>query len=129
MAGVQSPTEHREWRGLVAGATTWEEPRAMTLVIDGLRKRFGEVLALDGVSFAVHPGEVFGFLGANGAGKTTTMRIVLGLMKAAEGSVSWDGRAAHDWQRRTWGYMPEERGLYQRMPVVEQLAHFAALYG
>ena len=57
----------------------------MTLVIDGLRKRFGDVQALDGVSFAVRPGEVFGFLGANGAGKTTTMRIVLGLMKRGRG--------------------------------------------
>jgi ABC-2 type transport system ATP-binding protein len=99
------------------------------LLIDGLRKRFGEVQALDGVTISVKPGEVFGFLGANGAGKTTTMRIVLGLMKADEGTVTWDGRAAHDWPRRTWGYMPEERGLYQRMPVVEQLVHFAALYG
>ena len=99
------------------------------LLIDGLRKRFGEVQALDGLSFTVKPGELFGFLGANGAGKTTTMRIVLGLMRADEGAVTWDGRATHDWQRRTWGYMPEERGLYLRMPVVEQLVHFASLYG
>jgi ABC-2 type transport system ATP-binding protein len=101
----------------------------MALVIDGLRKRFGEVQALDGVSFAVSPGEVFGFLGANGAGKTTTMRIVLGLMRADEGAVTWQGRPARDWPRRTWGYMPEERGLYLRMPVLEQLVHFASLYG
>jgi ABC-2 type transport system ATP-binding protein len=101
----------------------------MTLVIDGLRKRFGEVQALDGVAFDVRPGEVFGFLGANGAGKTTTMRIVLGLMKPDEGGVTWMGRPARDWGRRTWGYMPEERGLYLRMPVLEQLVHFASLYG
>jgi ABC-2 type transport system ATP-binding protein len=101
----------------------------MTLVIDGLRKRFGEVQALDGVSFQVRPGEVFGFLGANGAGKTTTMRIILGLMRADSGTVTWNGRPARDWPRRTWGYMPEERGLYLRMPVVEQLVHFASLYG
>ena len=99
------------------------------LLIEGLRKRFGEVQALDGVSFGVRPGEVFGFLGSNGAGKTTTMRIALGLMKADEGTVTWDGRPAHEWPRRTWGYMPEDRGLYLRMPVVEQLVHFAALYG
>jgi len=99
------------------------------LLIDGLRKRFGEIQALDGVSFSVGPGEVFGFLGANGAGKTTTMRIVLGLMRADEGTVTRDGRAARDWPRRTWGYMPEERGLYLRMPVLEQLVHFASLYG
>jgi ABC-2 type transport system ATP-binding protein len=61
------------------------------LLIEGLRKRFGEVQALDGVSLQVKPGEVFGFLGSNGAGKTTTMRIVLGLMKADEGAVTWDG--------------------------------------
>ena len=101
----------------------------MSLVIDGLRKRFGEVQALDGVSFEVQPGEVFGFLGANGAGKTTTMRIVLGLMRADEGTVAWNDRPARDWPRRTWGYMPEERGLYLRMPVLDQLVHFASLYG
>ena len=99
------------------------------LVIDGLRKRFGELQALDGVSFSVGPGEVFGFLGANGAGKTTTMRIVLGLMRPDEGTVTMDGRPAREWPRRTWGYMPEERGLYLRMPVLEQLVHFASLYG
>jgi ABC-2 type transport system ATP-binding protein len=101
----------------------------MTLAITGLRKRFGAVQALDGVSLDVRPGEVFGFLGANGAGKTTTMRIVLGLMRADEGTVTWDGRPNRDWPRRTWGYMPEERGLYLRMPVLEQLVHFASLYG
>jgi ABC-2 type transport system ATP-binding protein len=101
----------------------------MALVIDGLRKRFGSVQALDGISFTVQPGEVFGFLGANGAGKTTTMRIVLGLMKADEGAVTWGERPAHDWPRKTWGYMPEERGLYAKMPVLEQLVHFASLYG
>ncbi|HEX5828038.1 MAG TPA: ATP-binding cassette domain-containing protein [Candidatus Limnocylindrales bacterium] len=101
----------------------------MTLSIDGLRKRFGTLQALDGVSLSVPRGEVFGFLGANGAGKTTTMRIVLGLMKADEGTVTWDGRDARDWPRRTWGYMPEERGLYLRMPVLDQLVHIAALYG
>ena len=101
----------------------------MALVIEGLRKRFGSVQALDGISLTVEPGEVFGFLGANGAGKTTTMRIVLGLMRADGGTVTWNERPAHDWPRRTWGYMPEERGLYGRMPVVDQLVHFASLYG
>lgn len=101
----------------------------MTLEIDGLRKRFGAVQALDGVSFAVRRGEVFGFLGANGAGKTTTMRIVLGLMKPDEGAVRWDGQPARSWPRTTWGYMPEERGLYLKMPVLDQLVHFGALYG
>ena len=101
----------------------------MTLSIDGLRKRFGDVQALDGVTFRVRPGEIFGFLGANGAGKTTTMRIVLGFLKADEGTVSWSDRNARSWPRRTWGYMPEERGLYLRMPVLDQLVYFASLYG
>jgi ABC-2 type transport system ATP-binding protein len=99
------------------------------LQINGLRKRFGEVQALDGVTFSVRPGEVFGFLGANGAGKTTTMRIVLGFLHADDGTVTWRDREARTWPRRTWGYMPEERGLYLRMPVLEQLVFFASLYG
>ena len=101
----------------------------MTLVIDGLRKRFGDVQALDGVSLTIRAGEVYGFLGANGAGKTTTMRIVLGFLRPDEGSVTWQGRPARSWPRRTWGYMPEERGLYLRMPVLEQLVYYASLYG
>jgi ABC-2 type transport system ATP-binding protein len=107
-----------------------ERPTGSSLLaVDGLRKRFGEVQALDGVTFAVRRGEVFGFLGANGAGKTTTMRIVLGLLHADAGTVEWDGRDAAAWPRRTWGYLPEERGLYLRMPVLEQLVFFASLYG
>ena len=101
----------------------------MTLVLDGLRKRFGDVQALDGVSFTVRPGEVYGFLGANGAGKTTTMRIVLGFLRADGGTVTWQGEPARSWPRKTWGYMPEERGLYLRMPVMEQLVYYASLYG
>jgi ABC-2 type transport system ATP-binding protein len=81
------------------------------------------------VTFDVRPGEVFGFLGANGAGKTTTMRIVLGFLHADEGSVSWKDRETREWPRRTWGYMPEERGLYLRMPVLEQLEFYGSLYG
>ena len=99
------------------------------LRIDGLRKRFENVQALDGVTFDVHPGEVFGFLGANGAGKTTTMRIVLGFLHADEGRVTWNDRETRAWPRRTWGYMPEERGLYLRMPVLEQLEFYGSLYG
>ena len=99
------------------------------LTVTTLTKRFGEVQALDGVTFSVPKGQVFGFLGANGAGKTTTMRIILGLLRADSGIVEWDGRPAADWPRRTWGYMPEERGLYLRMPVLEQLVFFASLYG
>jgi ABC-2 type transport system ATP-binding protein len=99
------------------------------LRIEGLRKRFGEVQALDGVDLVIRPGEVFGFLGANGAGKTTTMRIVLGFLKPDDGTVTWNDQEATTWPRRVWGYMPEERGLYLRMPVLEQLVYFASLYG
>jgi ABC-2 type transport system ATP-binding protein len=101
----------------------------MPLVVDGLAKRFGVVQALDGVTFTVPEGEVFGFLGSNGAGKTTTMRIILGLLRADAGTVTWNGRPVQDWPRRSWGYMPEDRGLYLRMPVIDQLVYFASLYG
>lgn len=101
----------------------------MALVIDGLRKRFGDVQALDGIGFSVEPGQVFGFLGANGAGKTTTMRIVLDIIHADEGSVRWSGQPAAQAPRRTWGYLPEDRGLYPRMKVLDQLVFFGSLNG
>jgi ABC-2 type transport system ATP-binding protein len=101
----------------------------MSLRIADLRKRFGEVVALDGISFGVEPGQVFGFLGANGAGKTTAMRIVLDIIHPDSGAVTWKGTPAGQVPRRTFGYLPEERGLYPRMQVVEQLAFFAGLYG
>ena len=101
----------------------------MSLVLDSLTKSFGSVQALDGISFTVEPGQVFGFLGANGAGKTTTMRIVLDILKPDAGSVTWRERDAATLPRRTWGYLPEERGLYPRMKVLDQLVFFASLYG
>jgi ABC-2 type transport system ATP-binding protein len=101
----------------------------MALVIDTLRKRFGEVQALDGVSFTAEPGQVFGFLGPNGAGKTTTMRIVLDILRPDSGTVTWAGRPVRESSRRAWGYLPEERGLYPRMKVLDQLVFFASLYG
>jgi len=101
----------------------------MALVVDGLTKDFGSVRALDGVTFSVQRGGICGFLGANGAGKTTTMRIVLGFLRPDSGSVTWDDRETREWPRRTWGYMPEERGLYLRMPVIDQLVFFGTLYG
>jgi ABC-2 type transport system ATP-binding protein len=101
----------------------------MSLVIDRVSKRFGAVLALDELSFEVPRGQVFGFLGANGAGKTTTMRIALGVLRADSGSISWDGVLAEQLPRATWGYLPEERGLYPRMTVLDQLVYFAGLYG
>jgi ABC-2 type transport system ATP-binding protein len=101
----------------------------MSLVIDSITKRFGSVIALDGASFTVEPGRIFGLLGANGAGKTTSMRIVLDILRPDSGSVTWQGVPNTRLPRRTWGYLPEERGLYAKMQVGEQLRFFAALYG
>jgi ABC-2 type transport system ATP-binding protein len=101
----------------------------MSLVVDGVHKRFGEIVALDRASFTVEPGRIFGLLGANGAGKTTCMRIVLDILRADAGRVTWRGVENIALPRRTWGYLPEERGLYPRMKVGEQLRFFAALYG
>ncbi|MET0190313.1 MAG: ATP-binding cassette domain-containing protein [Pseudonocardia sediminis] len=99
------------------------------LAIGGLAKRFGAVQALDGVTFDVRPGELFGFVGGNGAGKTTTMRIVLGVLASDSGTVSWQGRPIDADVRRRIGYMPEERGLYPKMRVGEQLDYLARLHG
>jgi ABC-2 type transport system ATP-binding protein len=101
----------------------------VTLAINQLHKRFGQVVALDGLAFDVPGGQVFGFLGANGAGKTTTMRIVLGVLEADAGVVTWQGADSRTLPRSTWGYLPEERGLYPRMSVIDQLVYFASLYG
>jgi ABC-2 type transport system ATP-binding protein len=100
----------------------------VSLVLDNLTKHFGPVTALDGISFTVKPGEVFGFLGGNGAGKTTTMRIILDILRADGGSVTWDGRPTSDAPRATWGYLPEERGLYPRMGVLDQLVFLGDLF-
>jgi ABC-2 type transport system ATP-binding protein len=99
------------------------------LEFDGLHKTYGANHVLDGVGFAVAPGSMFGFCGANGAGKTTTMRIAMGLARADAGEVRWHGRPLDDDVRRRIGYMPEERGLYPKMRVGEQLAYFARLHG
>ncbi|BBF99531.1 MULTISPECIES: ABC transporter ATP-binding protein [Pseudonocardia] len=99
------------------------------LAIEGLDKRFGTATALEDVTFEVRPGELFGFVGGNGAGKTTTMRIVLGVLEPDAGSVSWRGAPVDAAVRRRIGYLPEERGLYPKMRVVEQLVYLARLHG
>src|SRR6185369_17980382 len=76
----------------------------------------------------VEPGQVFGFLGANGAGKTTTMRIILDILRADSGTTTWQGKPTAEAPKGTWGYLPEERGLYPRMEVLEQLTYFAELH-
>ncbi len=99
------------------------------LEFDGIHKRYGDLVALDDMSFDIRSGEVFGFVGSNGAGKTTAMRIALGVLMADRGEVRWDGRAITFETRRRIGYMPEERGLYPKMRVGEQLVYLARLHG
>ena len=94
-----------------------------------LRRRFGDVVALDGVSLRVDEGTVVGFVGPNGAGKTTAMRIALGVLAADGGEVRWRGRPVDGPARRRFGYIPEERGLYPKMRVLEQLVYLARLHG
>jgi len=91
--------------------------------------RFGDITALDDLSFDVSAGQVTGFLGHNGAGKTTTMRAVFGLTDLDSGEVRWDGVPLRQEDRRRFGYMPEERGLYPAMPVGDQLVYLGRLHG
>lgn len=99
------------------------------LELHDVTKRYGERLALDAVTFTVGDGRLTGFVGGNGAGKTTTMRIVLGVLAADSGSVALDGTAVTAADRRRFGYMPEERGLYPKMRVLEQTVYLARLHG
>jgi len=99
------------------------------LELRDLARRYGDVVALDGISFTVERGQMFGFVGPNGAGKTTTMRIVLGVLAPDRGTVSWQGRPVDLATRVRFGYMPEERGLYPKMRVRDQLVYLARLHG
>jgi len=99
------------------------------LEIEGLRRTFGAITALDGLSFEVPAGHVVGFLGPNGAGKTTTMRAIFGLIDLDAGSVRWNGQPVGQTERRRFGYMPEERGLYPSMLVGEQIEYLGRLHG
>jgi ABC-2 type transport system ATP-binding protein len=102
---------------------------AAALELTGLRRTFGDLVALDELSFSVAPGTLFGFVGRNGAGKTTTMRIVCGLLAADSGAVTWRGAPIDARARERIGYMPEERGLYPKMRVRDQLEYFGVLHG
>ena len=99
------------------------------LELDRLTRRFGATVALDGLSFTVPTGTIFGFVGPNGAGKTTAMRIVLGVLAADDGEARWHGRPIDAETRRRFGYMPEERGLYPKMRAHRQLVYLARLHG
>jgi len=99
------------------------------LELTGLRRTFGDLVALDDVSFTVPEGRIVGFVGPNGAGKTTAMRIALGVLTPDAGAVRWRGEAVDARVRRRFGYMPEERGLYPKMRVLDQLVYLARLHG
>ena len=99
------------------------------LEISGINKHYGAHRVLTDVSFTVGAGRMTGFVGANGAGKTTTMRIILGVLAADSGRVLLDGTPLTAGDRRRFGYMPEERGLYPKMKVAEQLVYLARLHG
>jgi ABC-2 type transport system ATP-binding protein len=99
------------------------------LEIRTLTKHYGAVTALDGATFTAARGRLVGFLGPNGAGKTTTMRCIFGLATPDSGDVRWDGAPIDAATRLRFGYRPEQRGLYPRMRVAEQLAYFAQHHG
>jgi ABC-2 type transport system ATP-binding protein len=99
------------------------------LELSGVTKSYGARRVLDEVAFTVQPGRLTGFVGGNGAGKTTTMRIALGVLAADGGRVELDGSAVTADDRRRFGYMPEERGLYPKMKVAEHIAYLARLHG
>lgn len=100
----------------------------MALIVNQLTKSFGDKKAVDHLSFQMQEPGVFGLIGTNGAGKTTTIRMILGIMRADEGSATWDGTVI---SRETlqFGYMPEERGIYMKNRVMEQLVYFGRLRG
>ena len=101
----------------------------MRLAVRGVSYAFGDRVALDEVSLDVTPGVLTGLLGPNGAGKTTLMRVMLGVLRPVRGEVLFDGRPVDEEDRRRWGYMPQERGLYPGMPVGDQVVHFGRLHG
>ena len=98
-----------------------------SLSVSGVTKRFGDFTAVENLSFDVRPGRVFGFLGPNGAGKTTTIRMIVGITIPDEGTVELFGERMSPKLQDRIGYLPEERGLYKKMKIVDQLRYFAAL--
>ncbi|PLC13684.1 ABC transporter ATP-binding protein [Kocuria flava] len=94
-----------------------------------MSRAFAGRTVVEDVSFRVEPGRMTGFVGANGAGKTTTMRMLTGVLRTTAGEVLWDGRPVTAADRAGFGYMPEERGLYPRQPVLDQLCYLGRLHG
>ena len=101
----------------------------MSLLVDNISKAFANVQAVQGLTMEVQEGEIFGFLGPNGAGKTTTIRQILDILRPDSGQITWNGTPVSEIPRRAWGYLPEERGLYPKMTVEDQLLFLAQLYG
>jgi ABC-2 type transport system ATP-binding protein len=99
------------------------------LEVDDISRSFGSRRVLDGVSFTVGAGRMTGFVGGNGAGKTTTMRIILGVLSSDSGTVALDGTRLTPADRALFGYMPEERGLYPKMKIAEQIVYLGRLHG
>ena len=99
------------------------------LSVEDATKRYGEFVAVDRVSFEARPGRILGLLGPNGAGKTTTIRMIAYIMIPDEGQIRLDGRTVGPWSQREMGYLPEERGLYKKLRVGEQLRYLAELKG
>src|SRR5437868_12351492 len=98
------------------------------LVISHVRKAFRSLVAVDDLTFTVPRGSMFGLLGANGAGKTTTLRMVLNILSPDAGTITWNGVPASHMPRNTFGYLPEERGLYLKMKVGDELVFLSGLY-
>ena len=109
---------------------TYSPPRTgHRLEVRGLTRTFGQKRAVDDVGFTVEPGRMTGFIGANGAGKTTTMRMMMGVLRIHGGEVLWDGRPITAADRAGFGYMPEERGLYPKQGILDQLGYLGQLHG
>lgn len=102
---------------------------AATLRVENVTKRFGDFTAVENLSFEVRAGRVFGFLGPNGAGKTTTIRMIVGITAPDEGRIELFGELVSSRLQNRIGYLPEERGLYKKIKVIDQLRYFAALKG
>lgn len=101
----------------------------MTLKLDRVTKKFGDTLAVDQLSISIPEKEMFGFLGANGAGKTTTFRMILGLLNPSSGTVTWENKPINYSTSHLVGYLPEERGLYPKLKVKDQIVYLARLRG
>lgn len=99
------------------------------LNVDHVHKEFGNVRAVRDVAFNINDGVTFGLLGPNGAGKTTTMRMILGILTPDGGTITWNGQRITNRSRRHFGYLPEERGIYGKMKVREQIVYFGKLHG